>query len=506
MKNFENKSNKKITIRNLSMNKKRLSGAVLLAILSATTASTVSAETFRLEKRDTNFSIDGNRGAINGQQVYLWNSNSANVNQQWEELEVNDRFTQYRKVNTSLCLDGQSGGRAGQAVILQNCDSDNRDQHWEKVPQTNGHTRLKKRGVSFSIDCQNGAQRRQTCELSRSQDSNVNQHFEFISIGGGSSNNNDDTSSNNDSSSNSGGTGAFNLDPSAPPWENFDLTQWKIDTPAGEDSASDCQAQGTEPQDWENNFPSRSEPYFFTHTDGGMRFVSEIGRATTGGSCTSRTRSELREMLRGSDTSINTNGRSGDYRNNWALGYQPENHAGNRGESWGARGGIMRATLRVNQVTTQGSRTSIGRTVIGQIHANNDEPLRLNYKHRAGFEGGCIYASSEQNGGDDTNFILAGDGTSCDTDPGNNGLGLNDLFSYQIENRNEDIIVTIYEGNFGDVINRVTIDLNEIDGGYDLADDWMYFKAGAYTQNAESNGGRRGDGDIVTFYHLDVTH
>jgi len=239
------------------------------------------------------------------------------------------------------------------------------------------------------------------------------------------------------------------------------------------------------------------------HTDGGMRFVTEIGGATTGGSCSSRTRSELREMLRGSNTSIDTTGKNGDYRNNWALGYQPNNHDGNSGESWGAREGKMRATLRVNKVTTSGSDSERGRTVIGQIHADEDEPLRLNYKHRAGFSGGCIYASSEQRGGSDKNFILAGSNTSCSSDPGNNGLGLGELFSYEIENIDEDIIVKIYRGDFESLIDSVTIDFDSLNQKYDVDDDWMYFKAGAYTQN---DSGNDGDHDIITFYRLEVTH
>lgn len=323
-----------------------------------------------------------------------------------------------------------------------------------------------------------------------------------IKSGGGSNNGGGD----------GGGTGEFGLDPNADPWDNFDLSQWKLDTPASRSSSESCKTEFTEPQDWQNDFPSESEQYFFTHTDGGMRFVSEIGGATTGGNCNSRTRSELREMLRGSNTNIDTDGKTddgdddGDFRNNWALGYQPTTKAGNNNQSWGAREGKMRATLRVNKVTTTGSDSSKERVVIGQIHAKDDEPLRLNYKHRAGFDGGCIYASSEQNGGDDTNFVLAGSNTSCSSDPGSNGLGLGELFSYEIENIDEDIIVTIYQGDFGAVIDTVTIDLNEINGGYDLNNDWMYFKAGAYTQNSLNDGGSSGDGDIVTFYRLDVTH
>ena len=87
---------------------------------------------------------------------------------------------------------------------------------------------------------------------------------------------------------------------------------------------------------------------------------------------------------------------------------------------------------------------------------------------------------------------MAGSNTSCSSDPGNNGLGLGELFSYEIENIDEDIIVKIYRGDF-DSLNQK----------YDVSNDWVYFKAGAYTQNDTGN---NGDHDIVTFYRLDVTH
>ena len=151
--------------------------------------------------------------------------------------------------------------------------------------------------------------------------------------------------------------------------------------------------------------------------------------------------------------------------------------------------------------------SNIGRTVIGQTHASDDEPLYLNYKHRAGHRGGWIYTSSERNGGDDTNFVLAGSSASCNDCPGNNGLGFGELFSYVIENINEDIIVMIIRGDHdGEVIDSVRIDLNEINVGYDRDDEWNYFKAGAYTPNYRSGGAWNGDSDIITFYRLDVTH
>ena len=302
----------------------------------------------------------------------------------------------------------------------------------------------------------------------------------------------------------SSGGGDFGLNPNDDPWENFDLREWAIDTPAGRPGSS-CRAERTEPQEWNSSFNNTdSADFFFTHSDGGMRFISEVGGATTGGSCNSRARSELREFLRGSNTNIDDTGDDGDFRNNWALGYQPNN--ADADFSWGAREGRMRATLVVNQVTTSGNNSNRGRTIIGQIHAKDDEPLRLNYKSIPGRSGGgCIYASSEERGGDDTNFPLLGT-VSCNAGDEDGRIGLGEMFSYEIENDDEDIIVTIRAGDGGQVLAEETIDLDSIDGGYDRDDEYMYFKAGAYTQNEDNTGAVDGQRDVVTFYRLDVDH
>ena len=55
----------------------------------------------------------------------------------------------------------------------------------------------------------------------------------------------------------------------------------------------------------------------------------------------------------------------------------------------------------------------------------------------------------------------------------------------------------------GEIIAQTTIDLEQLNSGYDRADEWMYFKAGVYTQN---NTGEAGDSDIATFYRLSNTH
>ena len=286
----------------------------------------------------------------------------------------------------------------------------------------------------------------------------------------------------------SAGSGQFGLDPNAEPWENFDLTDWAIDTPA---FASDGESERFGEFDW-NDISKDSENFFFTHTDGGMRFVTRLDGAKTSKN-TSYVRSELREMLRRGNEKISTRGANG---NNWALGYQPGNtdHAG--------RNGKLSATLRVNKVTTTGDdEYHLGRTIIGQIHAEEDEPLKLYYRKFPGDSRGCIYIRMEVRKSDDIRFPIVGD-EDCNSP--SNGIALNELFSYEITNDDEDITVRIRRGDRnGPTIGLRTIDLDKLDAGYDLSSEWMYFKLGAYTQN---NTGNKSDGDIITFYRLENTH
>ena len=224
-----------------------------------------------------------------------------------------------------------------------------------------------------------------------------------------------------------------------------------------------------------------------------MRFVSTVGGAKTSQN-TKFSRSELREMLRRGNRSFST---TGDTGNNWALGYQPSN------PNHGGRNGVLTATLRVNEVTTTGNGIHPGRTIIGQIHADNDEPARLYYRKLPGANFGCIYVEHEIRDGNDVTFNLIGD-EKCDGNGPTNGIQLDELFSYEIINEGADIIVRIRRGDMdGPVIAETVIDMNSENSGYDLVDEWMYFKAGAYTQNDTGNDDDR---DVVTFYRLNNTH
>lgn len=286
----------------------------------------------------------------------------------------------------------------------------------------------------------------------------------------------------------------FGLDPGSDPWDNFDLSQWALDTPATGDD--ECKAERTEEDQWVQDIPlsNDSAAFFYTHTDGGMRFVTRIDGETTSDGCGDGfVRSELREMLRAGNTNIDDTGVTA---NNWALGYQPAN------DGHGGRNGVLSGTLAVNQVTTTGDSGDIGRVIIGQIHASDDEPLRLYYRHRAGQDTGCVYFAHEIRGDDDEDFFLIGD-EDCTSGPAD-GISLNELFSYTITNQGSEIGVVIRRGDTnGDIIASETIDMLDLDSGYDVEDEWMYFKAGAYTQNDSGDGS---DGDIVTFYRLSKSH
>ncbi|MDB3935732.1 polysaccharide lyase family 7 protein [Granulosicoccus sp.] len=292
------------------------------------------------------------------------------------------------------------------------------------------------------------------------------------------------------------GGGNFGLNPNAEPWDNFDLSRWALDSPAPR-SNDRCKSERTWDYEWSERNPlSRaSRPFLFTHSDGGMRFVTRVDGATTNSSCNEGfPRSELREMLRRGNEDIEDTGVT---RNNWKLGYQP----GNR-RDWGGENGVMNATLRVNRVTTTGDSGQVGRVIIGQIHARDDEPLKLYYRKRSGESKGCIYFAHEIRTDDDITFELIGD-RNCTSGP-SNGIELNELFSYTISNDDEDLSVVIRRGDRnGRVIAQQTIDMDSLNSGYDRSDESMYFKAGAYTQN---DSGRGSDGDIVTFYRLSVSH
>lgn len=288
----------------------------------------------------------------------------------------------------------------------------------------------------------------------------------------------------------------FGLDSSLPPGSNFELLSWKLDTPADldgngiGDTASETDLDG-----------GFTDQHFYTDADGAMVFWSTIAGEKTSAN-TSFTRSELREMLRRGNRGISTRGVN---RNNWLLGYQPD-----PGVPVGGRNGVLSATLAVNHVTETGSRSQVGRVIIGQIHAEDDEPIRLYYRKYPENERGFVYFAHELRGGDDIYFPVLGpvntDLDRAPTDDANpeNGIALGEIFSYDIVQRGSRIDVILRRGDStGPIIGHNVVDMRAQNSDYDVAFEWMYFKAGAYTQN---NTGDDTDFDQVTFYALQNRH
>ena len=109
-----------------------------------------------------------------------------------------------------------------------------------------------------------------------------------------------------------------------------------------------------------------------------------------------------------------------------------------------------------------------------------------------------MYAAHEISGGDDVFYELIGSRRD-DAPDGANGIALDEKFSYEIETRGNVLHVSISQ--HGAVLAEQTIDMS--DSGYDVENEYMYFKAGVYNQNSS------GDADDfvqATFYELSASH
>ncbi len=292
-----------------------------------------------------------------------------------------------------------------------------------------------------------------------------------------------------DSSGGTGG-GTGTLDPNQPPSENFDLSKWKITLSSGDEKSVA-----------EINAGYELSNQFYTGSDGGMVFKNyPLGAGTTTNSTYSRV--EFREMLRGTNTSISTKGING---NNWVFSSSSSSNQ----NAAGGVDGVMEATLKVNRVTTtSGSTSQIGRVIIGQIHASDDEPIRLYYHKQPGHSKGAVYFAHDPSVGDEVfenmlgSYVEetgggAGDYTGASSP--SNGIALGEEFSYKIEVVGNTLYVKLYNAS-GSTLSSKTFDM----GSSGFANDYMYFKAGLYSGNKSVSSSS--DYEQVTFYNLEVTH
>ena len=229
--------------------------------------------------------------------------------------------------------------------------------------------------------------------------------------------------------------------------DHFDLTKWKLTLPV--DSTGSIVGNAFEV----TNLKGYESAYFYDAADGAMVFAAQTDGATTSGS--HYPRSELREM-------------SGGKTYNWNL----------------SEGGTMTATLKVDSVPTRTDGTP-GREIIGQIHGQNKELIRLYWQNNT------VYFMNEQSGTDNKehqfNFLNAAGQAP--------NIALGEKFSYKIDAHGNTMKVDIYAD--GQVYSS-TSTLNAI-----WQADTFYFKAGVYLGVDETQGSGTGQ---VSFYGLDYSH
>ena len=145
---------------------------------------TPSSNIVHMKKRNaSSFAIDGNSGGADGQNVYLWSSNAANVNQQWIEIDRGNGYYSYQKVGTNHCIDGNNGGATGQNVHLWTCSDSNQNQQWKKVDMGSGYFRLEKRNApGFSLDGGSGGANGQNLKLYSSASTSHNLQWSFATL------------------------------------------------------------------------------------------------------------------------------------------------------------------------------------------------------------------------------------------------------------------------------------------------------------------------------------
>ncbi|MEL7425260.1 MAG: polysaccharide lyase family 7 protein [Bacteroidota bacterium] len=270
---------------------------------------------------------------------------------------------------------------------------------------------------------------------------------------------------------------AQGLDPSLPPGGNFDLSYWKLTRPNQQERDADQLADGYFVDGEFYTDPVTGAMVFWCPNDG-----------ATGGS--SYPRNELREMMRRFDTSIPTQGIN---KNNWVFSSSTMENQ----EAAGGVDGVMTATLAVDHVSeTSDESFKVGRTIVGQIHASDDEPCRIYYRKLPGNTRGSIYFAHEPTTGPEQWYEMIGTRSDNAPDPVD-GIALGEQFSYEIRAIGNLLTVTIMRDGMDDVVQEVDM----TDSGF--ADDWMYFKAGNYNQN---NAGNPGEYAQVSFFALDVRH
>ncbi|MEG3753276.1 polysaccharide lyase family 7 protein [Psychromonas arctica] len=258
-----------------------------------------------------------------------------------------------------------------------------------------------------------------------------------------------------------------------------------------------------------------------TWEDGCPTFTVANDAASSGGS--TYPRSELRELMAryndGGDANV-----KGFTKNNWVTSEASESNQ----DLVGGVDGNMKATLIVNTVSVDAdSEDQIGRIIVGQIHGEDHEPVKIYYRKLPEHDKGSVFFTVDDSSGDPgdrINVIGFTDKNDTDEDASGdpvepeNGIALGDEWSYEIDLTGDQLKVTVWHDGYtyttADSIEytktrskqliRVSSDTDAITIDDFYADDYMYFKAGLYNQN--KTGTSSPDYASVTFKVIDVSH
>ncbi len=277
------------------------------------------------------------------------------------------------------------------------------------------------------------------------------------------------------------------------PGEKFDLSNWKITLP--QDADGDEKVDSVSVADIQDF----SHPdFFYLDEAGDLVFTAGNKAMTTPNS--SNTRSELRQMLRGSNTDIGTH----DPGNNFALQANPN------GQIFGSR---LSATLKVNHVAKRAGHPEkypAYSMVVGQIHADKNkeqmaegrgfgygnEPLKIYFKKWPEHDKGSVFWNYERNlekddpDRTDISYVVWGKGWDDSADPGDSGIELGEEFSYEVTVQGNVMSLRFespghetreFSVNLADNVDPLG-NVDEKDNPMGYAEDFMYFKAGAYNQ------------------------
>ncbi|RGP41565.1 Mannuronate-specific alginate lyase [Altererythrobacter insulae] len=280
----------------------------------------------------------------------------------------------------------------------------------------------------------------------------------------------------------------------AVPASQFEMKNWKITLPVDENGDGKPDEVGVAEM---KRF--HQPDFFYLNDDGHMVFAAPNKAATTVNS--SNTRSELRQMLRGTNTRIGTR----DAGNNFAV------RARNGSDKFGAVGGKLEATLKVDHVALNaGDPTAKAAysVVVGQIHAvkydntrsgfgYGNEPIKIYYKKFPDHEYGSVFWNYERNLAEDDpdrkdlSVPVFGGNWDGTQDPGEAGIALGEEFSYTINVHENTMYLTFHNDRLGSIVESRSLvrGADAKDNPYAYGGDSLYFKAGVYNQCSTKSGG-----------------